>query len=190
MSEKLYTPKFRLSFPQLFEPKGFQGGKEKYSAVMLFDMDAINKDPKEKAKFKAMKEAMKESATQKWPKGLPKGLKNPFRKGEEKEDIDGYGEGIVFVRASTEHQPGVVDDKGFDIMKASEVYAGCYAHATVNTFAYDTAGNRGIAFGLQNLQKLGEGEPFGNRSTPEQDFGISDAPADDGGDDDLDDMFE
>ena len=134
---------------------------------------------------------MKDAIQEKWPKKIPTGLRNPFRDGEEKE-TDGYGEGIIFVRASTERKPGVVDANGHDIMAASDVYAGCYAHATVNLFAFDKAGNRGASFGLQNLQKLAEGEPFGSRSTPEQDFGVAPAAAadeDEDEGDDLDEMF-
>ena len=57
-----------------------------------------------------------------------------------------------------------------DIIEEKDFYPGCYARATVRAFAYDQAGNRGVAFGLQNIQKLADGEPLGGRTKPHDDF--------------------
>jgi hypothetical protein len=56
------------------------------------------------------------------------------------------------------------------IMEEGEFYAGCYARATISPYAYDKAGNRGVAFGLRNIQKIADGEPFSGKSKPENDF--------------------
>ncbi|NMC34274.1 MAG: DUF2815 family protein, partial [Veillonellaceae bacterium] len=37
-------------------------------------------------------------------------------------------------------------------------------------YAFNSNGNRGIACGLNNIQKLRDGEPLGGRSRPEDDF--------------------
>lgn len=184
---KTMTPKFRASFPQVFNPKAVQEGQEpKYSISMLFDEEA-QKSPE----FKAMKELMMKAIKNKWgpdKKKWPKNLRNPFRDGTEKE-FDGYGEGVVFVNASSKMKPGIVDQGRNAIISEEEFYAGCYARATVNVFAYDTMGNKGVAFGLNNLQKLAEGEPFSGRTKAEDDFDAVEGGDDDfGGSDDGDDF--
>ena len=145
------TPVFRVSFPAVFQPKapmnGQTGDAAKYSITMLFDA---------KADLVPMKNAVRAAVTAKWGPDQakwPKGLRMPFRKGEEK-DYEGYGPGIVFVSATSKQKPGLVDQDVQPIIDPSEFYGGCYAKATINAFAYDKAGNRGVAFGLQNIQNL------------------------------------
>jgi hypothetical protein len=55
-----------------------------------------------------------------------------------------------------------VDENGF--------YAGCYARATVTAYGYDRAGNIGVSFGLQGVQKLRDGEAFNGRKPVEEQF--------------------
>lgn len=168
---KTQTPMFRASFPWLFEPQppmeGSQG-EPKYSVVMLFD-EAARKTPE----FKAMKDLANAAIREKWGDKPPSNLRNPFRDGSEKSELDGY-EGMVFVSASSKMQPGVVNGRLQRII-SKEVdpdgfYAGCYARATVTAYAYDKAGNKGVAFGLQNVQKIKDGEAFSQRTRAEDDF--------------------
>ena len=56
------------------------------------------------------------------------------------------------------------------ILDRSEVYSGCYGRASISFFAFNSNGNRGIACGLNNLQKLRDGEPLGGRASAEADF--------------------
>lgn len=161
MARKVVTPKFRVSFPQLFEPRAAAEGQEpKYSITMLFDEDAD---------LSELKESIKEAVREKWGDKPPKNLRNPIRDQGEKE-YDGYIKGRPFIRASSKLRPGVVDAQVQPILEPSEVYPGCYARASVRAFAYDVAGNRGVAFGLLNVQKLADGEPLGTRTRPEDDF--------------------
>lgn len=55
-------------------------------------------------------------------------------------------------------------------MDQDEVYSGCYARVSINFYAFNTNGNKGIACGLNNLQKVRDGEPLGGRSSAENDF--------------------
>jgi hypothetical protein len=174
---QIMTPKFRVSFPSVFQPKESMnaGGEPKYGIVMLFD----TKDPAVAKGLEQMKAAARAAATEKWGADTskwPKGLRLPFRKGEEK-DYDGYGPGIIFVNASSKMKPGLVDQNVQPIIDPSEFYGGCYARATVNAFAYDTSGNRGISFGLRNIQKVADGDSFSGKSAPEKDFMPIDTPA-------------
>lgn len=163
------TGTFRVSFPAVFAPKKANKNdtddKAKYSIQMLF---------KKTDDLSAMKAAARAAATEKWgpqdkwPK--PKdGLQLPFRDGSEK-DFDGYGPDIIFVSASSKQKPGLVDENVQPIITADEFYGGCYARATVNAFAWEYMGKAGVSFGLRNIQKVKDGEPFGGKSKPENDF--------------------
>ena len=158
MSSKLVTPKFRVSFVNVFEARENLQGKKKYSVVMLFDKDTD---------LKPLKALLKEAAVVKWGDKL-QNIKLPFRDGNEKE-YDGYKDKI-FATASGMQKPGLVDDKLQPIIEPSEFYSGCYARATITAFAWEYMGKKGVSFGLQNLQKLDDGEAFSGKSKPEDDF--------------------
>lgn len=168
---KIMTPEFRVSFPAVFEPAGMLNQEKKYSVTMLFD--------KKSADLTAIKAAIRAAVEAKFPDPTkrPKGLKNPLRDGDtDKPDTDGYA-GCFFATARSKTRPGLIDAKKVEIIAPEEFYAGCYARATVTVYYYDQAGNKGVGLGLQNIQKLRDGEPFSGRSRPEDDFGTVDAPA-------------
>jgi hypothetical protein len=161
------TPEFRVSFPAVFKPsrpKGAPADQEaKYSLTMLFDRDAD---------LSALKKAAEAAAKEKWGDDIPKGLRTPFRDQGEKE-FDGYEEGALFVIATSKQKPGLVDAQVNDIIDESEFYAGCYARATIRAFAYGGKGTSfkpGVSFGLQNVQKLRDGDPLGGRTRARDDF--------------------
>jgi hypothetical protein len=165
MSEErkvIITPEFRLCFPQLSEPKAFEGSnRELYSVVMLF--------PKS-ADISEIKKIVNEAAVAKWPNAEARkklGLKNPIRDGDSKtEEWGDEFKGHWFIRASSQHQPKVVDRKKAEIIDFDDVYSGCYARAVISAFAFDTAGNRGVAIGLDIVQKLKDGERIAGGGTP------------------------
>lgn len=166
--ETLKTSEFRVSFPNVFTPSAFPGQTPKYGITMLF--------PKT-ADLKALKALAKQAVEKKWPDPVKRAkimanpnFKNPFRDGDlEKPDTAGY-EGMIFIRATSKIKPGVVDRNVQPIVGEEEFYAGCYARATVTAYGFDTAGNTGVAFGLQNVQKLRDGEHFSGRLAPEAEF--------------------
>ena len=161
--QKAHTPEFRVSFPSVFKARSFNNGDPKFSITMLF---------KKGTDLTELKKLAAAAAKEKWPtpESRPKKLRNPFRDGDtEKADMDGYA-GHIFVSASSKMAPGVVDRNRNPIDTDTEFYAGCYAHATVTAYAYNQKGNAGVAFGLQNVQKLRDGEPFSGRSKAEDDF--------------------
>lgn len=152
MADPILTPPFRVSFPQVFEAKAYGNQKPKFSVTMLFDSEAD---------LTELKAAARAAAIEKFGEGKTKGLKSPFRDGKEKEHLDGYGDGITFVRATSEVQPQVLDRSKQEIISQRDFYAGCYARALVVPFGYDNSGNRGVSFGLRGLQKLADGDAFG-----------------------------
>lgn len=167
------TPVFRVSYPNVFKPQvNALSKQEEYSLVALFPKDA------DLSKLKA---AAEEAVIKKWgvdKKNWPKKMKSPFRLGEEKEkEVDGkviipspYEKGAVFMTLKSKQRPGVVDEKVQDIIDTSQFYAGCWAKATLRAYAYDAAGNQGVSFGLQNIQKVKDGDPLSGRLTAQDDF--------------------
>ena len=67
------------------------------------------------------------------------------------------------------------------IIDTSEVYSGVYGRASITFYAFNSNGNKGIACGLNNLQKIADGEPLGGKTRAEDDF----ADLDDEDDDDF-----
>lgn len=176
--DKVMTPKFRASFPCLITPRkrksnGVEKGEAKYSITMLF--------PKS-TDLTGLKALVHKARVSKWGEDKakwPKELKMPFLDGDSEKysSWEGY-KGHWFVRASTKMKPGVIDRDKTEILTEDVLYAGCYARATVNAFPYDQDGNRGVAFGIQNVQKLEDGTPFSGRTSAQEDFDVyGDGPA-------------
>lgn len=171
---KVTTPRFRASFVWAFKPQPpMEGstGEPKYGVTMLFD-EAARKTPQYEAMKKLAVHAAKEKFGDKLKpdgKGWFIGLRNPFRDGAEKSELEGY-EGMTFASATSKMQPGIVDQTLNRIISEDDYYSGCYSRATVTAYGYDKAGNKGVAFGLQNLQKLGDGDRFSGRTAAEDDF--------------------
>lgn len=177
--KKVLTPKFRVSFPALFEPKLPPGEtdpkKAKFGITMLFQVegpDAVDITPLKNAVAAVLTEKFGADAT-KWPRDKAGKLtvKTPFRDGTEK-DYDGYGPGIIFCSASAnrDRRPGLVFGNKEPINNPNDFYGGCYARATINAYWFDKGVNKGVAFGLNNVQKWSDGEPFSGKSKPENDF--------------------
>jgi len=160
MAENLITPEFRGAFVSVFKATAMKGqadAKPKFSvrAVFLPGTD-----------LSALKKAAQEAAAEKWGSNMPKTLRNPFRKNEELDNqVAGVPDDAIVATfsANEDRRPGIVDAKLQGIIDEAECYSGAYYRAQVRAFAYETAGNKGVAFGLQNLQKLREGEPLGGR---------------------------
>jgi len=175
-----YTPIFRGSYPVLFSPKKMSKKAKDddlwYSITGLFEYG--RKDPV----FKEMKRVALEALIaefgpkEQWP---PK-INLPFRLQEERGKFNketqqvelppGHVEGNVFMIFKGRHKPGVVDEHANDVRDPSKIYGGCYLQATVRPYTYDTEGNKGVAFGLQNVQFVRDGESFGNRVKAQAEF--------------------
>lgn len=178
--KKVKTDEFRVSFPNVFEPKAFENQEPKYSVVMLFD---------KKADLSKIKKAAFNAAIEKWgsKEKFPKRMRWPWRDGSEREDTQGY-EGKIFITASSKAKPGLVDRRLDDITDREEFYAGCYARATLIAFAYEKMGNVGVSFSLQNIQKLRDGDAFSGRRAASDEFEAVDDGDDDSDNYDDDDM--
>ena len=182
IATKVLTGEVRLSYCNLTTPRASQqGGEPKYSVTLLIPksdnatkMDIDN----------SIRAAYEEGVSKKWggahpqPKvivhdgdGLrPSGL--PF--GEE-------CKGCWVVTAATKNKPQVVGIDNVNCELApNDIYSGMYARVTLNFFAYDTAGSKGVGCGLGNVMKTRDGEPLSGGASAASDFadfGNAAAPA-------------
>ena len=163
---KVTTGKVRLSYAHLFEPYAIEGNEPKYSVSVI-----IPKSDKET--LQAIKDAVAEAKEQgkgKWNGKVPANIKTPLRDGDVEREGDEAYSGCYFLNANSKNKPGVVDINVQPILDATEVYSGCYGRLTLNFYAYNANGNKGIAAGLGNVQKLEDGEPLGGFTRAEDDF--------------------
>ena len=75
----------------------------------------------------------------------------------------------LFLKAA-QRRGGAVKAKEQPILDRAEVYSGCYARVSINFYAFNTNGNKGIACGLGNIQKVRDGEPLSGRTSAADDF--------------------
>lgn len=187
---RLLTPKFRVSFPQVFEKVSFKDSKPRYSLTGLFFPKQF--DDADAARWKAIKVKLGEVCQEffKKPYSVMKddrSFKIPFHKGSEK-TYEGYGDpDMVYVSmANSMRRPQILNMNKVDFItvdNSEEFYAGCWARASVNPYAFDTIG-KGLSIGLGNIMKLGDDASFEGFTSAEDDF--ADEPgADFGSDDDM-----
>lgn len=87
-------------------------------------------------------------------------IKLPLRDGDIERDDEAY-KGHYFINANSTTAPQIVDRAVKPILDRSEVYSGCYARVSLNFYAFNSNGNKGIACGLGNIQKIRDGESLG-----------------------------
>jgi len=164
---KVITGKVRFSYAHLFKPVAISEGQEpKFSVCLL-----IPKTDKETLKkIKAAIEAAKTQGISMWGGKAPANLKTPLRDGDEERPDQPEYEGMFFINANAKTRPGIVDKDLNEILDSSEVYSGCYGRASINFYPFNQAGNRGIGCGLNNVQKIADGDYLGGRSKAEDDF--------------------
>ncbi len=163
---KVVTGKVRFSYANVWEPKSINGGEEKYSVSLI-----IPKSDKKTIKdIEKAVEAAKKAGMPKFGGKIPSNLKMPLRDGDiDREEDENYADSY-FINANSKTKPGIVDKKGQPIIDSTEFYSGCYGHASITFYAFNSNGNKGIACGLNNLMKVEDGEPLGGRSRAEDDF--------------------
>lgn len=168
-STKVITGKVRFSYAHVFEPVAAQEGADpKFSVSLIIPKSDLKTLEKIEKAIEAAKQAGKDKIS-KNGKFVP-GLKLPLRDGDEDRPDDPAYADSMFLNCSSKIKPGLVDKDLNPILDKEEFYSGCYGRASINFYAFNTNGNRGIAVGLHNLQKLSDGEPLSGGSTAEEDF--------------------
>lgn len=175
---RVVTGKARLSYVNLLKPYArVAGAEEKYSVTVLVpktDNVTINK-------INAAIEAATQMGIQKrWDGKRPAVLNIPVYDGDGTRPSDGEpfgaeckGHYVFTASAKADRPPRVVDTAINDILDPREVYSGMYGRVSVDFFPYNAQGRKGIGVGLNNVQKLADGEPLGGGTTAEDDFADS-----------------
>ena len=168
-------PNTRWSYANVWEPKAINGGTPKYSVSLIIPKS----DEGTVARIKAAIEAAYKEGEAKL-KGNGRStppltaIKNPLRDGDlERPDDPAYANAF-FINANSATPPGIVDVNRQEIFEHSEVYSGVYGKASITFYAFNSNGNRGIACGLNNLQKIHDGEPLGGKASAASDFATDD----------------
>ena len=164
---KVVTGVVRLSYANIWDPASINGGTPKYSVSLIISKD----DEKTLAAINAaIDNAIKEGAAKFGGKVPNKAsLKLPLRDGDTERDDEAY-KNAFFVNANSTTAPQIVDRSVQPILDRTEVYSGCYARVSINFYAFNSNGNRGIACGLGNIQKVKDGEPLGGKTSAADDF--------------------
>ena len=172
-STKVITgKKTRFSYLFINEPKASMGnGVPKYYASLIIQKDDTATVEKINA---AMKAAYEEGAgkLRGGASSVPayEAVKKPLRDGDLERPGDAAYANSYFINANSTSKPGVVDAACNPILDREELYSGMYGRASITFYAYNSNGNRGIACGLNNVQKLADGEPLGGHARAEDDF--------------------
>lgn len=173
---KVVTSVVRLSYANVWEPKSINGGAEKYSVSLIIPKS----DTKTLTAIQKAIDAAIEEGRGKFGGKIPNksALKLPLRDGDiDRPDDEAYAN-CYFVNANSSTAPEIVDKARDPILNRSEVYSGVYARVSINFYAFNSNGNRGIACGLGNIQKVRDGEPLGGKTSAADDF-ASDYDGDD-----------
>lgn len=157
----------RLSYFNGWEPKSINGGTEKYSVSVLIPKDDLETLKNiEQAIDAAIDEGIAKFGGKKPNKAA---IKTPLRDGDIERDDEAY-KGHYFINANSIIKPQIVDLNVQPILDRNEVYSGCYARVSLSFYAFNSNGNKGIACGLGNIQKVKDGEPLGARSSASDEF--------------------
>ena len=165
---KVITGTVRLSYANVWEPKSINGGAEKYSVSLIIPKS----DTKTIAAINAAVDAAIEEGISKFGGKKPNkaAIKLPLRDGDVERDDEAY-QNCYFVNANSTTAPQLVDQQVNPIFDRSEVYSGVYARVSLSFYAFNSNGNKGVACGLGNIQKVKDGEPLGGRTNAADDFG-------------------
>ena len=170
---KVITSVVRFSYLNANEPKATtEGGVPKYSVSLIIpksDEDLVKKLQV------AIEAAYKEGEFKLRGNGKTAppmtAIKNPLRDGDLERPDDPAYKDSYFVNANSTTKPEVVDAALNPIIETSEIYSGIYGRASITFYAFNNNGNKGIACGLNHLQKIRDGEPLGSKASAESDFG-------------------
>lgn len=167
---KVITGKVRLSYVNLLEPQKFEGqAQPKYGCVILIPKS-------DKVTLKKIRNAQKmawEAAKDDKLKGIKwEKVKHTLRDGDEEMDTEEHPEykDHYFMNVSSVQKPQIIDRYKNPVTSTDEVYSGVYARVSINAFAYNTSGNKGISCGLNNVQIIAKGDYLGGRSSADSDF--------------------
>jgi hypothetical protein len=153
---QITTTLVRFSYANVFEAKENLNGDMKFGSSLIIPKS-------DKAGLKKINAAIKaaiEEGKSLWGGKIPKGLKLPLRDGDIDRDEKPEYAGAMFLNANSGRRPQVVDANRNEILDEDAFYSGCYGRASLNFYPFNAGGSKGIAVGLNAVQKLKDGEPL------------------------------
>ena len=159
-------PDTRWSYANIWEAKSINGGTPKFSVSLIVPKSDTRTVQKIKAAIDAAY-AEGEAKLKGNGKSIPPlaTIKTPLRDGDTERPDDPAYKNAYFINANCATAPGIVDADRNVVISRSEVYSGVYGRASISFYAFNSNGNKGIACGLNNLQKIRDGEPLGGRTS-------------------------
>ena len=145
----------RWSYANVWEAKSINGGTPKFSVSLIVPKSELKGNGRSVPPLTA--------------------IKTPLRDGDTERPDDPAYANAYFINANSATAPGIVDADCNPILSRSEVYSGVYGRASISFYAFNSNGNKGIACGLNNLQKIRDGEPLGGKASAASDFATDDA---------------
>ena len=179
-STKVVIGPVRLSYVNVIKPRPVNAGEEpRYSATLIIPKDNAEMINKIKVAINNAYNA----ATATFGGKLPpiNTIKLPVRDGDAERPDDEAMKGCLFINTSSKLKPGVLkfaaNGEKVPVTSEDDIYSGCYGYVSVNFFAYNRNGNKGISAGLNNVLVTEHGDYLGGRSSAESDFNDIQAPA-------------
>ena len=176
MAIKIKLKNVRLSYANLFEPRENKSGELRYGSALIIP----HKHPQIKELKAAIDEAGEEKFGKKWESMRKK--TDPLHDADKdgKADDNPEYEGHYYINTSSKRKPQVVDRQVQPILDESELWSGCYCNVSIAIFAFEVPENKGVSFGLNNLQKVKEGERLGGAANADEEFEELEDDEDDG----------
>ena len=160
MTTQVTTGRARFSYCNVAQARRNEmNGKDEFSTLVLIATAATET-------IAALKTAAKLALTAKFGDKIPKTVRNPMRNGDTETKADGsplgpeYA-GCWYFSTKSSKKPGIIDANGRDLISSDAVVSGDFGRVAVNAYAYDTPGNKGVAFGLNHVLLLEKGTPLG-----------------------------
>jgi hypothetical protein len=126
--------------------------KEKDGSDGKYSMQIIL--PKKHPQINAVRAAIKAAAVEKFGADVKMGmLKLPLRDGDEERDGDEY-HNAYFINANSTRKPQIVNRRNEPAMPddlEEYCYSGATFHVSINFYAFNYEGKKGVAAGLNNL---------------------------------------
>lgn len=159
----IITGEALLCYTHLLEAASINGSDPKFSVAVLIKKSDVETLKLLKLAIENAKAAGITKNGAKWGQGK---LKMPLRDGDSPEENKGEEfHGHYFFNCNSKSKPTIVDTKMNPITSEDDIYSGCFARVSVNFYAFDQSGSKGVACGLNNVQKIRDGERLGGGKT-------------------------
>ena len=169
LNTKMITPEIVCSYPSLHEKGEDLSGRLAYSMAIHIS----KQDPKAKAQ---LQQIMANAAVNAWGEKYKtlKGITHFVEDTDTLEDVgDRFKGTLKFSAKSQKRQPGLVYPNRERVPQElieTTFYPGCIVLASVSAYGTDSGGKKTVAFSLNNVMWVRDGEPLGSVSNPDDDF--------------------